>query len=463
MQDERNAAPALSTSPTLHDVRASIDRLDRELVQLLAERREYALEAARLKSPDAVKDPAREAQVLSNVTSLARERGLEPALVEGLYRDLMSGFVRAELAAKGAGAPALAADNVAALDAMPAPEELKQRVPLTPRAAATVLEGRRALEAVLDGRDPRLLVVVGPCSVHDPVAALDYARRLRALGDEVSDALLLVMRVYLEKPRSSTGWEGFTNDPRLDGSFRVAEGMERGRRLLVEVNDLGVPVGTEALDPLAPQYHGDLVSWYAIGARTAESQTHRDLASGLATAIGVKNATDGRLETAVNAIVAASRPHAFVGIDERGRSAVIRTRGNSYGHLVLRGGSGRPNFDSVSVSLAEQGLARAGLAPRIVIDCSHANSGKDPARQPAVLRDVIAQLRNGNRSIVGVMLESSLEPGTQPLTADVSKLRYGCSITDPCLGWDATADALREVRAALAGVVAERRGTASRG
>ena len=462
MQDERtSAAPALRGSPTLRDVRASIDRVDRELVQLLAERRGYALEAARLKSPEAVKDPAREAQVLSNVTSLARERGLEPALVEALYRDLMSGFVRDELAAKGAGAPAVGTGNVTALDAMPAPEELKQRVPLTARAAATVVEGRGAVEAVLDGRDPRLLVVVGPCSVHDPAAALEYARRLRALADEVSDALLLVMRVYLEKPRTTAGWEGFTNDPRLDGSFRVAEGMERGRRLLVEVNELGVPVGTEALDPLAPQYQGDLVSWYAIGARTAESQTHRDLASGLATAIGVKNATDGRLETAVNAIVAASRPHAFVGIDERGRSAVIRTRGNRYGHLVLRGGAGRPNFDSVSVTLAEQALARAGLAPRIVIDCSHANSWKDPARQPAVLRDAVAQIRNGSRSIAGVMIESFLEPGSQPLVADLSKLRYGCSITDGCLGWESTAEVLREARAALAGVIAERRAGAA--
>jgi 3-deoxy-7-phosphoheptulonate synthase len=447
----------LRPAATLGDVRASIDRVDRDIVDLLAARREYALQAARLKSAGAVKDPAREAQVLSNVTALARCRGLEPALVETLYRDLMSGFVRAQLAARGAPSPAAEPRNIAGLDAMPPPDELKQRVPLTPRAAETVARGRRAIEAILDGRDPRLLVVVGPCSVHDAAAALDYAHRLRGLADEVSDALLLVMRVYLEKPRTSVGWEGFTNDPRLDASFRVAEGMERARRFLVEVNELGLPVGTEALDPLAPHYRGDLVSWNAIGARTAESQTHRNLASGLSTPIGFKNGTDGGVEAAVNAIVAAARPHAFLGIDDGGRSAVIRTRGNPWGHLVLRGGGGRPNFDSVSVSLAEQALARAGLPRRIVVDCSHANSWKDPHLQSYVVRDVVNQLRHGNASIAGLMLESFIEPGSQAIPADLTKLRYGCSVTDACLGWETTVEVLREARSLLAPVVAERR------
>ena len=256
MHDERALTPAaLRASPTLGDVRASIDRVDRDIVDLLAERRGYALQAARLKT--AMKDPAREAQVLSNVTALAARRGIEPALVESLYRELITGFVRAELALGGEAAPAAERANIAALDAMPSPEELKQRVPVSEGAAATVVRGRRDVEAILDGRDPRLLVVVGPCSVHDTAAGLDYARRLRALADEVSDTLLLVMRVYLEKPRTSVGWEGFTNDPRLDGSFRVAEGLERARRFLVEVNELGLPVGTEALDPIAPQYRGD--------------------------------------------------------------------------------------------------------------------------------------------------------------------------------------------------------------
>jgi 3-deoxy-7-phosphoheptulonate synthase len=436
-------------------VRASIDRIDRDLVDLLAERHGFALRAARLKTE--AKDPAREAQVLSNVTALASRRGIEPALVEGLWRDLMAGFVRAERALDGDGAPAVDRPNIAALDAMPSPEELKQRIPLSGAAAATVARGRREIEAILEGRDPRLLVVVGPCSVHDTAAGLDYARRLRALAEEVEDALLLVMRVYLEKPRTSVGWEGFTNDPRLDGSFRVAEGMERARRFLVEVNALGLPVGTEALDPIAPQYRGDLVSWNAIGARTAESQTHRNLASGLSTPIGFKNGTDGDVVAAVNGILAAARPHAFLGIDDRGRSAVIRTRGNPHGHVVLRGGGGRPNFDSVSVALAEQALARAGLPRRVVIDCSHANSWKDPLLQPFVVRDAVNQIRHGNTSIVGLMIESFLEPGTQPIPADPARLRYGCSVTDGCLGWDLTVETLREARALLADVVAERR------
>src|SRR5512138_3137860 len=320
---EDPGATPLPARATLADVRASIDLLDRRIVELLAARRDHALHAARLKAPGAAKDPARERQVLAHVASLARRSGLEPDLVEGLWRDLMAALVRAELAAAGAPPPEAERPNVAALDALPSPEELKQRVPLSPAAAASVQVGRRAIEAILEGTDPRLLVVVGPCSIHDTEAGLDYARRLRALADEVSDTLLLVMRVYLEKPRTSVGWEGFTSDPRLDGSCRVAEGMERGRRLLADVNELGLPVGTEALDPMSAPYHGDLVSWYAIGARTTESQTHRNLASGLSTPTGFKNGTDGGVEAAVNAIVAAAQPHAFLGIDERGRSAAI--------------------------------------------------------------------------------------------------------------------------------------------
>ena len=455
MRNEPPTSAAHPSDPTLGDVRASIDRIDRALVDLLAERRGFALQAARLKPR--VKDPAREAQVLSNVTALASLRGIDPALVQSLWRELMTGFARAQLGGSGGGAPAAERANIAALDAMPSPEELKQRIPLSDAAAATVVRGRRDVEAILDGRDPRLLVVVGPCSVHDTEAGLDYARRLRALSDEVSDTLLLVMRVYLEKPRTSVGWEGFTNDPRLDGSFRVAEGMERARRFLLDVSELGLPVGTEALDPIAPQYRGDLVSWNAIGARTAESQTHRNLASGLSTPIGFKNATDGSVDAAVNAILAASRPHAFLGIDDRGHSAVVRTRGNRYGHVVLRGGGGRPNFDSVSVSLAEQALARAGLPRRIVIDCSHANSWKDPLLQPYVVRDAVNQIRHGNTSIAGLMIESFIEAGSQPLAATPAGLRYGCSVTDACLDWERTADTLRDARALLAGIVAARR------
>ncbi len=445
--------PSAPSSPracsTLGEVRSSIDEVDRRIVELLAERGAYALQAARFKRGGTVKDPAREEQVIANVRDLAGRRGLDPELVETLYRDLIAGLVRAEQASLAPRAAAAAERaEVAAFAAILPPEELKQRLPVTERAAATVAASRRTVEAILARRDPRLLVVVGPCSIHDPAAALDYARRLRALSDEVSDTLFLVMRAYFEKPRTSVGWEGFTVDPGMDRSFRVHEGMERARRLLVEMGELGLAVGTEALDPIAPQYRGDLVSWTVIGARTAESQIHRNLASGLPTAVGFKNGTDGSLDGAVNALLSASQPHAFLGMNERGRSAVIRTRGNPHGHLVLRGGA-RPNFDSVSVALAEQALARAGLPQRIVIDCSHANSGKRPENQPSVLRDAVNQLRRGNRSIVGVMLESFLETGSQPVPEDHSKLRYGCSVTDPCLGWEETAEALREARELL--------------
>jgi 3-deoxy-7-phosphoheptulonate synthase len=347
--------------------------------------------------------------------------------------------------------------NVVALDVMPSPDEVKARLPLTDGAAETVVRGRRAIEAILDGKDRRLFVVVGPCSIHDPVAGLDYARRLRRLADELAESLCLVMRVYFEKPRTSVGWKGFINDPHMDDSFRIDEGMERARRFLLDVNELGVPAGTEALDPIAPQYYGDLVSWTAIGARTAESQTHREMSSGLSTPVGFKNGTDGDVEAAVNAIVSAARPHSFLGIDGRGQSAIIRTRGNRYGHLVLRGGGGRPNFDTVSVSLAEQALARAGLPLNIVVDCSHANSWKRPEMQPLVMRDVVHQIREGNRSVAGLMVESFIEPGSQPIPADLSQLRYGCSVTDPCVGWDTTVQMLRSAHEVLREVLPSRR------
>jgi 3-deoxy-7-phosphoheptulonate synthase len=333
--------------------------------------------------------------------------------------------------------------NVAAFDLMPSPDEVKERLPLTDPAARTVLEGRRAVEAILDGRDRRLFAVVGPCSIHDPAAGVDYARRLCRLAAEVSETMFVVMRVYFEKPRTSVGWKGFINDPYMDDSFRVNEGMEKARRFLLDVNELGMPAGTEALDPIAPQYYGDLVAWTAIGARTSESQTHREMSSGLSTPVGFKNGTDGDIEAAVNAIVSAGRPHAFLGINGQGRTAIIRTRGNRYGHVVLRGGGGRPNFDTVSISLAEQALQRAGLPLNIAVDCSHANSWKKPELQPLVLRDVVHQIREGNTSVVGFMVESFIEAGNQPIPADLSRLRYGCSVTDACVGWDTTVEMLR--------------------
>ena len=347
--------------------------------------------------------------------------------------------------------------NVADFGRMPSPDEVKEKVPLDDPAAKTVLDSRRTLEAILDGRDRRLFVVVGPCSIHDPVAGLDYAHRLRALADELAETLFLVMRVYFEKPRTSLGWKGFINDPHMDDSFRIDEGMERARRFLYDVNTLGVPAGTEALDPIAPQYYGDLISWTAIGARTTESQTHREMSSGLSTPVGFKNGTDGDIEAAVNAILSASRPHAFLGINGEGRSAIVRTRGNRHGHLVLRGGGGRPNYDTVSIALAEEALAKAKLPRNVVVDCSHANSWKKPELQPLVMRDVIHQIREGNRSIVGLMVESFLEPGNQSIPEDLSKLRYGCSVTDACVGWDTTVEMLRAAHRVLLEVLPTRR------
>jgi 3-deoxy-7-phosphoheptulonate synthase len=339
--------------------------------------------------------------------------------------------------------------NVAALDLMPSPECIKADVPLSDTAARTVLEGREALCRILRRADPRRFVVVGPCSIHDPQAGLEYAQRLRELAREVADTLLIVMRVYFEKPRTATGWKGFINDPRMDDSFRIAEGMQRARVFLSDVAELGLPAATEALDPIGPQYLGDLVAWTAIGARTSESQTHREMASGLSTPVGFKNGTDGDLSGAINAIVSASRPHSFLGINPQGATAVIRTRGNAFGHLVLRGGGGRPNYDSVSVALAEAALQKAGLACVIVVDCAHSNSYKKPELQPLVLTDCIGQIRQGNRSIVGWMIESNLQWGSQPIPEDLSKLAYGCSVTDPCIDWTTTQSIIRQAREEL--------------
>ncbi|MGQ5522676.1 3-deoxy-7-phosphoheptulonate synthase [Chitinimonas sp. PSY-7] len=336
------------------------------------------------------------------------------------------------------------------IEPMPSPDEVREKLPLSDRALTTVLSGRHTLSNILDGHDQRLAVIVGPCSIHDPVAGLDYAKRLKALADELAGQLYLVMRVYFEKPRTSIGWKGLINDPYMDGSCKIAEGMERARRFLLDVNELGLPVANEALDPLSPPYLSELVSWTAIGARTTESQTHREMSSGLAMPVGFKNGTDGNIDTAVNAIIAAGRPQSFLGIDQSGRTAILRTPGNRYAHLVLRGGGGRPNYDSVSVALAEQALRKAGEEARIVVDCAHANSWKKQELQAAVLTDVIHQRQRGNRSINGVMIESFIEPGNQSIPADLSQLRYGCSVTDSCVGWADTESMLRKAYAALA-------------
>jgi 3-deoxy-7-phosphoheptulonate synthase len=346
--------------------------------------------------------------------------------------------------------------NVLDFDPMPSPEEIHARVPLSENATRTVMQGREALRNVLERKDHRLFIVVGPCSIHDPVAGLDYARRLKALADEVSDTLLVVMRVYFEKPRTTTGWKGYINDPDMDDSFHVNKGMEKARSFLRDVAEIGLPAGTEALDPISPQFLGDLISWTAIGARTTESQTHREISSGLSTPAGFKNGTNGDVGIAVNAILSASRPHSFLGINGQGRTAIVRTRGNRYGHLVLRGGDGRPNYDTVSIAMAEQALPKANLPPNIVVDCSHANSYKKPELQPLVMSDLVNQVRFGNKSLIGVMIESNLVAGNQPIPEDLTQLRYGCSVTDACVGWEATEKMLRAAAGLLREVLPKR-------
>jgi 3-deoxy-7-phosphoheptulonate synthase len=348
--------------------------------------------------------------------------------------------------------------NVESFESLVTPDQLKDELPLRPAAREAVMAGRATVRRILDRQDPRLLVVVGPCSIHDPAAALDYARRLRDLSARVSDTLVVVMRVYFEKPRTTTGWKGLVNDPRMDDSFRIQEGLHIARRLLLDVNELGLPAATEALDPISPQYLHDLIAWTAVGARTAESQTHREMASGLSSAIGFKNGTDGNLAVAINALTSVSKPHRFLGINSRGEVAVIGTRGNRYAHIVLRGGTHGPNYDSVHVSVCEQALATAGLASNIMVDCSHANSNKNPVLQPLVLEDVARQIVAGNQSIVGVMLESNLEAGSQPIPEDRSTLRYGVSVTDGCIDWPTTERALVSVRNELRDVLPRRGG-----
>ncbi len=337
--------------------------------------------------------------------------------------------------------------NVLSQHTLLPPTQLHDDIPVSAQATRTVSEARRTLAAILSGRDQRLFVVVGPCSIHDPAAAMEYARKLKALADELKEQLFIVMRVYFEKPRTTVGWKGLINDPRMDDSFRIDEGLHVARRLLVDLNEMGLPCGTEALDPITPHYLGDLIAWSAIGARTTESQTHRELASGLSSPVGFKNGTDGNLDVAMNAMLSAAQPHAFLGINGDGQVAVTQTRGNAFGHLILRGGT-VPNYDSVAVSEAENALQTSKLPVNIVVDCSHANSRKNHALQTLVLKDVVHQIADGNRSIKGVMLESNLFEGNQKL-GQPQDLRYGVSITDACLGWDTTAEALREAAARL--------------
>ncbi len=325
--------------------------------------------------------------------------------------------------------------------ALLSPNDVTQELPLSDRAADVVYRARQEIQAVLEGRDPRKLAIVGPCSIHDPEAALDYAGRLLELRERVKDALVLVMRVYFEKPRTTVGWKGLINDPHLDGTYDIPTGIRTARGLLREIAERGLPAATEMLDPIIPQYIADLVSWTAIGARTTESQTHREMASGLSMPVGLKNGTDGGLSVAINAMITASRPHSFLGVDGSGRVGVVRTAGNPYCHVVLRGGAAGPNYGAVEIAKAVAALQKARVNPRVMIDASHDNSGKDPQRQPAVLRDVGEQLRAGESHILGVMLESHLEAGRQELV-DKASLRYGQSVTDGCIDFDTTVEAI---------------------
>ncbi len=346
--------------------------------------------------------------------------------------------------------------NVQSQDILITPEKLKQDIPLTEKAIATITEGRQTINNILDRKDHRLFLVLGPCSIHDVEAAKDYARRLKSLAEKVEDTLYLVMRVYFEKPRTTVGWKGLINDPHLDDSFEIEEGLHIGRQLLMDIAELGLPTATEALDPISPQYLQDTISWSAIGARTTESQTHREMSSGLSVAIGFKNGTDGGLSVAVNALKSVAHPHSFLGINREGQVSIVRTKGNPYAHVVLRGGGGKPNYDSVNVAICEQALENAGLAKNIMIDCSHANSNKDPALQPLVMQDATNQILEGNQSIIGLMIESNINWGNQSIPENLEDLEYGVSVTDACIDWEATEKAVLDMHAKLKDVLPKR-------
>ena len=340
--------------------------------------------------------------------------------------------------------------NVVETRLLPSPAALLREVPKTEAEAEFVAHARRDIHRLVFTDDKRFLLIIGPCSIHDLAAGREYAQRLAGLAREVSDRVLVVMRVYFEKPRTTVGWKGLVMDPNLDGSHDIARGLRVARQFLREVLDLGLPTATELLDPITPQYIADLICWSAIGARTTESQTHRQMASGLSMPLGFKNGTDGSIQTAINAIKAASQPQTFLGVNMHGSAAAIVTRGNRSCHLVLRGGTAGPNYSPAQIAQTEQLLARAGLSKSILVDCSHDNSAKKPERQPDVLREVLAQVSAGNASIMGAMVESNLGPGSQPFPQPKEKLQYGVSITDGCIDWDTTEALVREIHATLA-------------
>lgn len=343
--------------------------------------------------------------------------------------------------------------RIARITEVSSPSQLHQEYPITAAASQQVSNCRHAVHEILHGESDRVFVVVGPCSIHDTAAAIDYAKKLKPLRDELSGELELIMRVYFEKPRTTVGWKGLINDPLMDSSFRIDKGLKLARQLLLDLNELGVPAATEFLDPISPQYVADLISWGAIGARTTESQVHRELASGLSCPIGFKNGTNGGVQIAIDAIGAASQPHNFLSVTKGGHSAIVLTRGNEDCHLILRGGKAATNFDAESVASAVELLDRAGVNHRVMVDCSHANSQKDHERQIAVGEDLADQIAGGGRAIAGIMIESHLYAGRQDIK-DPADLRYGVSVTDACIGWTETEPLLRKI----ADAVSQRRG-----
>src|ERR671934_1740689 len=337
--------------------------------------------------------------------------------------------------------------HVEAIRPLLSPAILLEELPLDEDGSRVVARGRLEVKRILDLEDDRVLVVVGPCSIHDPAAALEYARRLRVLGEELGRDLLVVMRVYFEKPRTTVGWKGLINDPHLDGTYAINEGLHIARKLLLDINALGQPIGSEFLDPITPQYTSDVVTWGAIGARTTESQVHRELASGLSMPIGFKNGTGGTVQIAIDAVRAAAYPHRFLGVTEQGLASIVITRGNPECHVILRGGARGPNYDRVSIAQVLEQLAASAVPQRVMVDASHGNSERDHGRQGAVVRDLASQIAAGQRGIIGVMIESFLVEGRQELR-DPKELVYGQSITDACIGWDETATLLRELATA---------------
>lgn len=341
--------------------------------------------------------------------------------------------------------------NVAETISLVCPRQMKQDLPTSPAARKTVVESRETIKQILNGADKRVLIIIGPCSIHDEKAALEYAERLQTLREEVAEKLYVVMRVYFEKPRTTIGWKGLINDPYLDGTFDMEAGLRKARQLLLAITEMGMPAGTELLEPITPQYIDDLISWTALGARTTESQTHRQMASGLSMPVGFKNGTEGNLQIAIDAMASAKHAHSFLGINQEGQTSIIKTRGNPWGHIILRGGRNGPNYDAESVAQAIATLRQANASDRIMIDCSHANSAKKFQNQHKVWNDAIGQRVAGNEAVVGLMVESNLSEGNQKLTPEISQLRYGVSITDECIGMTETEQLLRSGHEALNG------------